>query len=140
MNKSIPSLASQTYVNVLAVVTVLALLAVPICAPLCAAKTCSSNASNEHCHEMANMGANSGEHFTAPAKSCGAFEFSAVLAKADEQAINSQRVRNALSEKILGVRAEQSQLVAFSNSILSSARQVPLESANSLQLTAVLRI
>jgi hypothetical protein len=140
MSKSITSLASQTYVSVLAVVTVLALLAVPICAPLCAAKTCSSNASNEHCHEMASMGAASGEHFIAPAKSCGSFEFSAVLVKADEQAIDSQRVRNALSGKILGVRAEQSQPVAFSNSILSSARQVSLELANPLQLTAVLRI
>jgi hypothetical protein len=140
MSKPTQSLLPKKYLSAIAVVTVLALLAVPICAPLCAARTCSSNASNEHCHEMASMGANSGEHFTAPTKSCGAFEFSAVLVKADEQAINSQRVRNALSEKILGVRAEQSQPVAFSKSILSSGRQVPLELANSLQLTAVLRI
>src|SRR5580700_1581623 len=104
MSKPTQSLLSKTYSSVIAVVTVLALLAVPICAPLCAAKTCSSNASNEHCHEMASIGVNSGEHFTAPTKSCGAFEFSAVLVKADEQAIDSQRVRNALSGKILGVR------------------------------------
>jgi hypothetical protein len=140
MNKSIPPLASETYLSIIAVVIALALLAVPICAPLCAAKTCSSNASNEHCHEMASMGADSGEHFLAPAKSCGSFEISAVLVKADERGIDSQRVRNALSGKILGVRAEQSQRVAFSNSILSSARRVPLGLANSLQLTAVLRI
>ena len=140
MSKSITSLASQTYVSVLAVVTVLALLAVPICAPLCAAKTCSSNVSNEHCHEMASMGADGGEHFIAPTNSCGSFDFSAVLVKADEQAIDSQRVRNVLSGKVFGVRAEQNHPVAFSNPVLSHPRGVRLRLPDSLQLAAVLRI
>src|SRR5580658_5928847 len=140
MSKPTQSLLSKTYSSVIAVVTVLALLAIPICARLCAANTCSSNASNEHCHEMASMGADGGDQFIAPTKSCGSFDFSAVLLKPDERGIDSRGLRNALPAKIFGVRAEQSQPVAFSNSVLSSARRVPLELANSLQLTAVLRI
>jgi hypothetical protein len=140
MSKPTQSLLSKTYLSVIAVLTVLALLAIPICAPLCAAKTCSSNASNEHCHEMANMAADNGEHMIAPTKSCGSFEFSVVLVKADEQAIDSQRVRNTLSGKILGVRAEQTQPVAFPISFLGRAHQVPLALATSPQLAAVLRI
>jgi hypothetical protein len=140
MSKPLPSLASQTYISFIAVVIVLSLLAVPICAPLCAVKTCPSNASNEHCHEMASMGADGGDQFIAPTKSCGSFDFTAVLLKPDERGIDSRGLRNALPAKILGVRAEQSQPVAFSNSILSRARRAPLELANSLQLTAVLRI
>jgi hypothetical protein len=140
MSKPTQSLLSKTYLSVIAVLTVLALLAIPICAPLCAAKTCSSNASNEHCHEMANMAADNGEHMIAPTKSCGSFEFSVVLVKADEQAIDSQRVRNTLSGKILGARAEQTQPVAISNSLLGPTHRVPLEFPSSLPLTSVLRI
>jgi hypothetical protein len=119
---------------------VLALLAVPICAPLCAAKTCSSSVTNEHCHEMANTGAAGSEHFIAPTKSCGFFDFSAVLVKGDEQAIDSKGVRKPFSGKTLGLRVEQSQPAASSISVLNRARRVPLELANSLQLAAVLRI
>src|SRR5580658_773950 len=97
MSKPTQSLLPKKYLSAIAVVTVLALLAVPICAPLCAAKTCSSNASNEHCHEMANMGVDTGEHFIALTKSCGSSDFSAVLVKTDEQAMDSRDARNALS-------------------------------------------
>jgi hypothetical protein len=140
MSKSIRSFASQTYVSVIAVVTVLALLTVPICAPLCAVKTCSSNASNEHCHEVPSSGAEGGAHFIAPAKSCGSFDFSAVLVKANEQAIDSEGVRNTSSAKTPGVAPEQSQPVALLNSILSRPRGVRLRLPDSLQLSPVLRV
>lgn len=86
------------------------------------------------------MAADTGEHFIAPTKSCGSSDFSAVLVKADEQGVDSHEARNALSAKILGVRTEQTQPVAFSNSPLGRAHHVPLELANSSQLSAVLRI
>jgi hypothetical protein len=140
MSKSIPSLASKTHLSVIAVVTVLALLAVPVCAPLCAAKACSSNTSNEHCHAMASMAADSGEHLIAPTKSCGSSDLSAILVKANEQAMDSQGTRNAFSAQIPGMQAAGSQPVSFSNSLLRRAHQVPLALANSLQLTSVLRI
>jgi hypothetical protein len=89
---------------------------------------------------MASIGADGGQQFIAPSKTCGSFDSSAVLVKADEQAIDSRGVRNALSGKILGVQAEQGQPRTFSNSVLSRARRVPLELVVSLQLTTVLRI
>lgn len=139
MSKPTQSLLSKTYLNVIAFVTALALLAIPICAPLCATKACSSNASNEPCHEMATMGAEGGEHFTAPARSCGSFEFSAVLVKGDEQDIGSQELRISPSAKIRGVQAEHGRPVEFSNSMLSRPSGVRLQSQDSLPLTAVLR-
>jgi hypothetical protein len=140
MSKLTQPLLFKTHLSVIAVVTVLALLAIPICAPLCAVNTCSSHASNEHCHEMASMAAGTGEHFIAPTKSCGSSDFSAVLVKIDEQAVDSHEARNALSAKILGVRNEQTQPGAFRNSPLGRAHHVPLALANSPQLSAVLRI
>ena len=89
---------------------------------------------------MASGGADGSQQFIALSKTCGSFDSSAVLVKADEQAIHSRGVRNALSEKILGVQAEQSQPSTLSNSALRRARRVPLESADSLRLTPVLRI
>jgi hypothetical protein len=140
MSKSIPSLASKTHLSVIAILTVLALLALPVCAPLCAAKACSSNTSSEHCHAMASMAADSGEHLIAPTKSCGPSDFSAILVKTNEQAMDSQGARSAFSAKIPGLQAAGSQPVPFSNSLLGPAHQIPLASANSLQLTSVLRI
>jgi hypothetical protein len=89
---------------------------------------------------MASMTATGGEHFIAPTKSCGSSDFSAVLVKIDEQAVDSHEVRNALSARILGVRAGQTKPVAFSKSLLGRTHQVPLALATSLQLTAVLRV
>lgn len=127
----IPVRAHST--TVIALMTVLALLAVPICAPLCAARSCSSRASHEQCHEMASLGANPGDQYVAPTKTCTATDFSAVLVKADEQRADS-------APALLSHSPETKLENVNSGPGRSGAHRVPLKSKPPSPLSTVLRI
>lgn len=140
MNEETPVRARPASVIGLVLVTMLALVVAPACAPLCAARTCSSATSPGQCHDMASMGAGGGGKFVAASKACGAAEFSAVLVRTDEQILLPQGTRNdAAPVGISGSPAED-----FGSLRASSGRwgahRAPLESADSILLTTILRI
>jgi hypothetical protein len=132
-NEMIPVRAHSVAAISLALVTVLALLAVPICAPLCAARGCSSHASREQCHEMANMSANPGDQYVAPNKTCTAADFSAALVKADEQRADSAptQINHSPETELESVSTGPGH---------SGAHRVPLESKPPSLRNAILRI
>jgi hypothetical protein len=100
----------------------------------------SSEAHHEPCHEMTNMPANGDDHYTAPNKTCGATDFSAVLVTPDEQSSPVQGARSGSAPTLIvpspahgldGFRAIQERW---------AVHRVPLESSDFLPLTIVLRI
>jgi hypothetical protein len=125
----------------LALVTVLALLAAPMCAPLCAARTCSSSTTNsERCHGMGTMEAEGSGQFVAPGKTCGAAEFSAVLAKPDEQNVSSGEVRSNSAPVLFFGSHERG--FEDSHKYLGNLNELRIHSnlRNSLLLSTILRI
>lgn len=124
----------------LAIITVLAVLVAPVCAPLCAARICSAAPSQGQCHDMAGMPDGDGERIAALGKTCGNFEFSAVLVKADEQSLSSQSVRTD-APAVLIVSSHRKSVAQPSPSIgRCGEHRVPLEPASSFLLAMILRI
>jgi hypothetical protein len=100
----------------------------------------SSETHHESCHEMPNMPANGDDHYTAPNKTCGATDFSAVLATADEQSSLLQAVRSGPTPTLI-VPSPAHGLDSF-RAIQErwAVHRVPLESNDFLPLTTTLRI
>jgi len=126
--------------NAIAIVTVLALLAAPICAPLCAAGTCSSSTRQVQCHEMGTMGADGGEQFVAPSKACGASDFSAVLVKADEQSLLLQEQQRDTHPTLIDASSGDGLGSCDESLGRWGLHRVPLKSTNLLLPGTILRI
>ncbi|MGB9465199.1 MAG: hypothetical protein WBR10_08810 [Candidatus Acidiferrum sp.] len=135
----IPTRTRPASAVVFALMTVLALLAAPMCAPLCAARNCSSGARQVHCHGMDGMGAGD-EQFIAPGKTCGAADFSAVLSKSDEQNMSSRGMRSDSAPVLIGESYQQYFESLRTSLGHLSAHRIPLEFATSLLLIPPLRI
>jgi hypothetical protein len=140
MNKAIPVRVRTTNAAALAFLTVLALVIAPACAPLCAAKICPSGTRQGQCHEIASVGADGSEQLVAPSKDCGASDFSAVLVKADEQSLLSQSVRNDSLQTLINGPSGQSLSSLHVSLVRWDVHRVPIESADSLLWTTILRI
>ena len=138
MNETIP--VHVRLASVLALLTVLALLAAPVCAPLCAAGACPSGNGHEQCHEMASMGASSGEQFIASSKACGSSDLSAVLVKADGETLLSQEVRSSSAPAVTSGAPEQSLGDLQASPGRWRVHGVPLESADPFPRMTVFRI
>lgn len=131
--------------SVLALLTMLALLAAPMCAPLCAGKICASGmrspgAGQEPCHDMASMGANGGEQYVASSKTCGATDLSAVLVKPDEQSLLWQVVRDDSAPVLIAHSPELTLESLRASPGRWGAHRVPLESKVAVLLNTILRI
>jgi hypothetical protein len=140
VNQPIPIRARPVNITVLAILTGLALAIAPVCAPLCAAKICPPGAGQGQCHEMPSMGAGGSERFVAPNKPCGASEFSAVLVKAGEQSLLSPELRNDPAQALINGSSAQSLAGLHASPERWVVHRVPIESANFLLLTTILRI
>jgi hypothetical protein len=140
MNQAIPARVRSTSAVALALLAALALIVAPTCAPLCAANICSSNSAHSQCHEMANMGAGDGEQLVAPSKICNSPDFSAVLAKADDQTLLSQGARNNPDQSLISRSSEQGIGSLYIDSEHRDVHRVPSRPANSFLLTTILRI
>jgi len=86
------------------------------------------------------MGAGGSERFVAPNKACGASEFSAVLVKAGEQSLLSPELRNDPAQALINGSSAQSLASLHASPERWVVHRVPIESANSLLLTTILRI
>jgi hypothetical protein len=126
----------------LAVAIVMALLVAPLCAPLCVARSCSSTARHEPCHEMANISAKDGEQYLAPAKDCGANDFSAVLVETDDRSLPWHMARSNSAPALTLMR--HSPGLGLESLHLGPGRsgihRVPLESKLLSPLNTILRI
>jgi hypothetical protein len=140
MNKAIPVRVGRTSAVALALLALLALIVAPTCAPLCAANICSSNTAQGQCHEMANMGANGSERIVAPSKTCSSRDFSAVLAKADDQTLLSQGARNDPEQSLMNRSSEQGLGSLYIDPQHWDAYRIPSSPTDSLLLATILRI
>jgi|SRR5580704_6463226 hypothetical protein len=141
MNETIPVWSHRANASVLALVIVLALLVAPVCAPLCAANACSSGGERQgQCHDMAGMESYGGEQLVAASKACGAADFSAVLVKTDEQSSLSQEVQSETAPTLVGGSPEHSLGNLDEGSVRWALHRVPLETADLLLPTTILRI
>src|ERR1700675_503797 len=140
MNEAIHVGARPANAAVLAFLTVLALVTAPVCAPLCAAKSCASGARQEQCHDIATTGADGRPQLVAPSKVCGLGDFSAVLVKADEEYLLSQRARNHAVAVILNGSPELGLESLRTGPQRRDVHLIPLDLPDSLQLTTIHRI
>jgi len=129
--------------SALALLTVLASLAAPVCAPLCAGKICASSmrsagTGQEPCHEMASMGANDGERYVATSKICGATDFPAALVKTDEQSLLWRAMRDDSAPVPIAHSSELALESLGAHPGRWGVHRVPLESKLSLLLTTIL--
>lgn len=140
MNEAIPLRVRPANAAVLALLTVLALVIAPICAPLCAARICSSGGHQERCHEMASVGAADSQHFVAPSKNCGASDFSAVLAKADERSLLARGVGNNGAPALASAPPEKGLRILRASPAFWDLLHMPLASSGSPLPITILRI
>jgi hypothetical protein len=140
MNQAIRARVGRTSAVVFALFAVLSLIVAPTCAPLCAAKICSSDTAQGQCHEMTSMGANGSERVVAPSKICSSPDFSAVLAKADDQTLLSQGPRNNPDQSLISRWSEQGLSSLHIDPEHRDVHRIPSKSADSLLLTTILRI
>ncbi len=120
-----------------AVLTLLAILIAPVCAPLCAAKHC---ARLEQCHGMTSKGDRSGAILVAPGKGCALVDFSAVLVKAEEHSPLERGARSDPAPGPIRLSLENAAGSLQANPARWDIHRIPLESPDSLPLTAILRI
>jgi len=140
MNQAIPVRIGRTSAVALALLAALALIVAPTCAPLCAANICSSNAAQGQCHEMANMGSDRSERLMAPSKICSSPDFSAVLAKADDQTLLSQGERNNPDQSLVSRSSEQGLGSLHIDPEHRDVHRIPSRPADCLLSTTILRI
>jgi|ERR1700675_340166 hypothetical protein len=141
MNETIPVWRRPANASVLALVIALALLVAPACAPLCAASACSSRGGRQgQCHDMASMGSYGGKQLVAASKACGAADFSAVLVKTDEQSSLSREVQSDTARALIGGLPEHGLRSLDESPGRWGVHRVPLESADLLLPTTILRI
>jgi hypothetical protein len=89
---------------------------------------------------MANMGADGSEWLIAPSKICGSPDFSAVLAKADDQIPLSQGPRNNPDQSLISRPSEQGLGSHHIDPERWEVHRIPSKSADSLLLVTILRI
>jgi hypothetical protein len=89
---------------------------------------------------MAGMGSYGGEQLVAASKACGAADFSAVLVKTDEQSSLSQAVQSDTAPTPIGGSPAHSLGNLYEGPVRCALGRVPLETADLLLSTTILRI
>ena len=86
------------------------------------------------------MGAGGGEQFVAPGKACGAFDFSAVLVKADEQSLLLQEQQGDTPPTLIDASSGDGLGSCDESLGRWGLHRVPLKSTNLLLPGTILRI